>query len=235
MSVILFTGWGGGGEVHPTGMHSCVKIVISILFIGGSWNCIIGLKLVFVKNFGKISPCETQEIILFEVRFNPHEVILNIKIFRKTEKTQKTVILKFLWVFLVFQIFWCLANLTSLGFNFTFHNHEIQDNEPPIWLFILLYMDLLLIIETKMWKNYFFSFLHYQNTVMKLNFCSSKCKNWKFWAYSGQVFWLNKITLMLYCSNEKIRTSIFLSIPELATVFYIFWRNCTKRYLIPSR
>ena len=64
-------------KLGQEGVHPCL--------ISGSWNHLIDLKQVFSPNYLEFSPCETQKIILLEVRFNPFKVRLNIQKLEKSE------------------------------------------------------------------------------------------------------------------------------------------------------
>ena len=63
------------------------------LIIVGSLSYLIGLKPVFRFKIWDFFPCQTQKIILQEVRFNPRKVRWIIEILTKLEKLKKTEIL----------------------------------------------------------------------------------------------------------------------------------------------
>ena len=46
-------------------------------------------KVIFAQHFGKFIACNTHNIILHEMRFNPHEVRLNIRKLKKFGKLRK--------------------------------------------------------------------------------------------------------------------------------------------------
>ena len=67
----------------------CIVFGCFCVLLARRVSYLIGLMLIYCTKFCDFFPRETQKIILYAMRFNPHEVKLN---------TQKLEFLKFLWV-----------------------------------------------------------------------------------------------------------------------------------------
>ena len=119
---------------HSIGCSLLFAVAIHVypLIIVGSLSYLIGLKPVFRFKIWDFFPCETQKIILQQVKFNPRKVRWTTEKLTKLEKLWK---LKF-WNFISFLML--LLNLVYVRGDSTHTRsdwHQVKFNESPKWLF----------------------------------------------------------------------------------------------------